>query len=120
MIIKTKDGGGAWINVYKAKTNEGDVYWTGSCGYSTKENASSDLADRQHYVATINIRQALCAMKQNAYLKHVLNRIIDNGPCCQFDDDCPLNNGEGYDQGCATCSVVLAKEGLQNANNTGK
>lgn len=117
-IIKTEDGGGVWINIYKAKTSECDIYWTGSVGYSTKENACADLADRQHYIATIDIRQALCAMKQNAHLKNVLNRIIDNGPCCQHDDDCPLNNGEGFDQGCATCSVVLARKGLKDGSIT--
>lgn len=119
-IVKD-DPGGVWVNIYKTQTIAGDeIYWTGSVGYSTKENASTDLADKKHYIATIDIRQALCTMKQNAYLKHVLNRIIDNGPCCQHDADCPLKGGVGFDQGCARCSVVLAKEGLQNANNTGK
>lgn len=73
MIIKTEDGGGVWVNIYKTQTVEGDeIYWTGSVGYSTKENASTDLADRKHYIATIDIKQALCSMEKIEIQAHQL------------------------------------------------
>lgn len=56
-IIKD-DAGGVWVNIYKALKNR-DVYWTGSIGYSTKENAMTNLADKLHYIATIDIKQAV-------------------------------------------------------------
>lgn len=73
MAIMTKDGGGVWVNIYKTQTVEGDeIYWTGSCGYSTKENASSDLADKKHYIATIDIKQALCSIEKITVQAHQL------------------------------------------------
>ena len=59
MSKKAKDDtGGVWVNIYKALKNR-DVYWTGSVGYSTKENSMTDIADKLHYIATIDIKQAL-------------------------------------------------------------
>ena len=73
MAIMTKDGGGVWVNIYKTQTVEGDeIYWTGSVGYSTKENASSDLADKKHYIATIDIKQALCSIEKITVQAHQL------------------------------------------------
>ena len=73
MIIKTKDGGGVWVNIYKTQTVEGDeIYWTGSVGYSTKENASTDLADKKHYITTIDIKQALCSIEKITVQAHQL------------------------------------------------
>lgn len=73
MAIITKDGGGVWVNIYKTQTVEGDeIYWTGSVGYSTKENASTDLADKKHYIATIDIKQALCSIEKITVQAHQL------------------------------------------------
>ena len=73
MAIMTKDGGGVWVNIYKTQTVEGDeIYWTGSVGYSTKENASTDLADKKHYIATIDIKQALCSIEKITVQAHQL------------------------------------------------
>lgn len=46
-------------------------------------------------------------------LEIALNAILSNGPACQYDKECPLNSGDGYDQGCATCACVLAKKALK-------
>lgn len=46
-------------------------------------------------------------------LEIALNAILTNGPACQYDKDCPLNSGDGYDQGCATCACVIAKNALK-------
>lgn len=58
-IVKD-DPGGVWVNIYKSLTPKNrDVYWTGSVGYSTKENAMTNIADKLHYIATIDIKQAV-------------------------------------------------------------
>lgn len=46
-------------------------------------------------------------------LEIALNAILTHGPACQYDNDCPLNGGDGYDQGCATCACVIAKKALK-------
>lgn len=56
--------------------------------------------------------------RQAGVYQHALHLIIMHGPSCQYDKECPLNNGAGFDQGCATCSVVLARKGLKDGNIT--
>ena len=72
--------------------------------------------EKQVYEATLRVSMERAA--ENERFKQALHNIILYGPACQHDDDCPLNSGEGYDQGCATCSVVLARKGLKDGNIT--
>lgn len=46
-------------------------------------------------------------------IESALNAILTNGPACQNDNDCPLNGGNGYDQGCATCACIIAEKALK-------
>lgn len=46
-------------------------------------------------------------------LENALNAILTHGPACQYDNDCPLNGGNGYDQGCATCACIIAEKALK-------
>lgn len=52
-------------------------------------------------------------------LETALKTIIAYGPACQHDQECPLHNGDGFDQGCAACSVVLATEALKGEETQG-
>jgi len=56
-----------WINIYKSKEHES--YWTGTFGYKTKEEAAKDLADKKHYLTTVNIEDMLNLQTQNTKLK---------------------------------------------------
>lgn len=46
-------------------------------------------------------------------LENALNAILTHGPACQYDNDCLLNGGNGYDQGCATCACIIAEKALK-------
>lgn len=81
-MTKLNDDGGVWINIYKTKGK--DIFWTGSIGYSSEDVAKKDLCDISHYIATINIKEALKATetisklkrqrkKKNSQIKHICN-----------------------------------------------
>lgn len=42
-----------------------------------------------------------------------LREIIINGPSCYNDSDCPAHGGDGFDQGCGHCAVIIAKKALK-------
>lgn len=46
-------------------------------------------------------------------LENALKAILIHGPACQNDNDCPLNGGDGFDQGCGHCAVIIAKKALK-------
>ena len=48
----------------------------------------------------------------NKYAK-ALQDIVDYAPSCFNTDDCPIKNGDGFDQGCSKCPAVIAQEALQ-------
>lgn len=82
-----------------------------------------ELAERLKKTQELELEER----KENAKLKkqlaiavEALETTITEGPCCQFDDDCPLNNGEGFDNGCATCSVILATDALKQIKELDK
>ena len=63
-----------WINIYKSKEHES--YWTGTFGYKTKEEAVKDLADKKHYLTTVNIEDMLNLHTQNTKLKETISNDI--------------------------------------------
>ena len=58
-----------WVNIYKSKKH--GSYWTGAFCYKTKEEAVKDLADREHYLTTVNIEDMLQKIENVA--KNVAN-----------------------------------------------
>lgn len=58
-----------WVNIYKSKKH--GSYWTGAFCYKTKEEAVKDLADREHYLTTVNIEDML--QKSENVAKNVTN-----------------------------------------------
>lgn len=58
-----------WVNIYKSKKH--GSYWTGAFCYKTKEEAVKDLADREHYLTTVNIEDML--QKSENVAKNVAN-----------------------------------------------
>ena len=48
----------------------------------------------------------------NKYAK-ALQEIVDYAPSCFNTDDCPIKNGDGFDQGCSRCPAVIAWEALK-------
>ena len=45
--------------------------------------------------------------------EEALREIIINGPSCYNDSDCPAHGGDGFDQGCGHCAVIIAKKALK-------
>lgn len=45
--------------------------------------------------------------------ERALREIIINGPSCYNDSDCPAHGGDGFDQGCGHCAVIIAKKALK-------
>lgn len=74
------------------------------------DNVSNNVAkpDLQHLQA------------ENNRLKKVLKNIIKWAPACYNTDECPLKNGDGFDNGCGyNCAYFLAHEAL-NGESEGK
>lgn len=74
------------------------------------DNVSNNVAkpDLQHLQA------------ENNRLKKVLKNIIKCAPACYNTDECPLKNGDGFDNGCGyNCAYFLAHEAL-NGESEGK
>lgn len=71
--------------------------------FQTEQNVSNNVAkpDLQHLQA------------ENNRLKKVLKNIIKWAPACYNTDECPLKNGDGFDNGCGyNCAYFLAHEAL--------
>lgn len=56
-----------WVNIYKSKKLGG--YWSGAFCYKTKKEAAKDLADKEHYLTTVNIEDMLNLQAENTKLK---------------------------------------------------
>lgn len=54
-------------------------------------------------------------------LRRVLKNIIECAPACYNTDECPLKNGDGFDNGCGyNCAYFLAHEALDAEKETKK
>lgn len=67
------DPGGVWINFYKLPDKE--IYWSGSCGYSTKERAQYNNAGEYYRIATLNIKEILNQQAEIDRLREALGLI---------------------------------------------
>ena len=76
-----------WVNIYKSKKH--GSYWTGAFCYKTKEEAVKDLADKEHYLTTVNIEDMLNLQTQNKQLKELLRE------CKQWFDWYHIDTGTG-------------------------
>lgn len=59
-----------WVNIYKSKRLGG--YWSGAFCYKTKRAAIKNLADKEHYLTTVNIEDVLNLQAENDKLKELL------------------------------------------------
>lgn len=78
--------------------------------FQTEQDVANNVAkpDLQHLQA------------ENNRLKKVLKNIIKCAPACYNTDECPLKNGDGFDNGCGyNCAYFLAHEAL-NGESEGK
>lgn len=80
-----------WVNIYKSKRLGG--YWSGAFCYKTKRAAIKNLADKEHYLTTVNIEDVLNLQAENDKLKELLKEckhimsIEKDFASCHFEKD---------------------------------
>lgn len=94
-----------WVNIYKSKRLGG--YWTGAFCYKTKRAAVKNLADKEHYLTTVNIEDMLNLQTQNAQLKEY-ERIVTSYNMKPID----------YETACETVNKLLDEKKAFKEENT--
>ena len=94
-----------WINIYKSKRLGG--YWSGAFCYKTKRAAVKNLADKEHYLTTVNIEDMLNLQTQNAQLKEY-ERIVTSYNMKPID----------YETACETVNKLLDEKKAFKEENT--
>lgn len=88
-----------WVNIYKSKRLGG--YWSGAFCYKTKRAAVKNLADKEHYLTTVNIEDMLNLQTQNAQLKELLKECKERLIYCTIsthDVQAKINQALGEDK----------------------
>lgn len=104
-----------WLAFINVRSN-GNTFWNVSCHLA---DFIEDVSGAGFKVCNTKIEK-WCYLddlfNQQAEinrLRRVLKNIIECAPACYNTDECPLKNGDGFDNGCGyNCAYFLAHEAL--------